>query len=294
MKSSYRRVTDLEGVPHRNLERWGRKRSGRTRQETKVLNGRELADFIKERQAREVRGMSVKPTLLIIRDSDNPVITKYVNLKMRYGEDIGVKVIDFYAKNTGEIHAKILSANEDPTISGIILQLPILEKDKTNELTNLISASKDVDGLSSHGDYDSATATAINWLLAGYDIDLANSKIAIVGRGKLVGAPLYQMFTNSKYDVSLFHHGDDLTKLNQYDIIITATGVPGLILSSMVKPGAVLVDAGTASEKGVIKGDVSEEVRDRTDLKAITPITGGVGPLTVTCLFDHVIQASKS
>ncbi len=262
----------------------------------KILNGRELADFIKERQAREVRSMSVKPTLLIIRDSDNPVITKYVNLKMRYGEDIGVKVIDFYAKNTGEIRAKIFTANEDPTISGIILQLPILEKDKTNELTNLISASKDVDGLSDHGDYDSATATAtaINWLLAGYDIDLVNSKIAIVGRGKLVGAPLYQMFTNSKYDVSLFHHGDDLTKLNQYDIIITATGVPGLILSSMVKSGAVLVDAGTASEKGVIKGDVSEEVRDRTDLKAITPITGGVGPLTVTCLFDHVIQASKN
>ncbi len=260
----------------------------------KILNGRELADFIKERQAREVRSMSVKPTLLIIRDSDNPVITKYVNLKIRYGEDIGVKVIDFYAKNTGEIRAKILSANEDSTISGIILQLPILEKDKTNELTNLISTSKDVDGLSDHGDYDSATATAINWLLAGYDIDLVNSKIAIVGRGKLVGAPLYQMFTNSKYDVSLFHHGDDLTKLNQYDIIITATGVPGLILSSMVKSGAVLVDAGTASEKGVIKGDVSEEVRDRTDLKAITPITGGVGPLTVTCLFDHVIQASKN
>ena len=259
----------------------------------KILNGKELAGFIKERQAREVRAMKKKPTLLIIRDSDNPVIVKYVNLKIRYGEDIGVNVIDFCAKNTDEIREKIIEANTDSKISGIILQLPILEKNKTDELTDLIASEKDVDGLSNHSNFDSATATAINWLLAGYDIDLEHSKIALVGRGKLVGAPLYRMFLNSGYNVTIFHHGDDLTKLNQYDIIITATGVPGLISSSMLKPGATLVDAGTASEGGVLKGDASDEVRARTDLNAITPEKGGVGPLTVTCLFDHVIQATK-
>ena len=259
----------------------------------KILDGKELAGFIKERQAHVVRAMKKKPTLLIIRDSDNPVITKYVNLKMKYGEDIGVKVIDFRAQNSDEIRSKILEANEDAEISGMILQLPIIEKEKTDELTNLIAPSKDVDGLSAQGDFDSATATAINWLLSGYDIPLAGSKIAIVGRGKLVGAPLFKMFSNSGFDVSLFHRGDDLTKLKQYDIIITATGVPGLISSSMLKPGATLVDAGTASEDGVLKGDASDEVRARTDLKAITPIKGGVGPLTVTCLFEHVIQANR-
>ncbi len=259
----------------------------------KILDGKELAGFIKERQAHVVRAMKKKPTLLIIRDSDNPVITKYVNLKMKYGEDIGVKVIDFRAQNSDEIRSKILEANEDAEISGMILQLPIIEKEKTDELTNLIAPSKDVDGLSAQGDFDSATATAINWLLSGYDIPLAGSKIAIVGRGKLVGAPLFKMFSNSGFDVSLFHRGDDLTNLKQYDIIITATGVPGLISSSMLKPGATLVDAGTASEDGVLKGDASDEVRARTDLKAITPIKGGVGPLTVTCLFEHVIQAAK-
>lgn len=259
----------------------------------KILDGKELAGFIKERQAHVVRAMKKKPTLLIIRDSDNPVITKYVNLKMKYGEDIGVKVIDFRAQNSDEIRSKILEANEDAEISGMILQLPIIEKEKTDELTNLIAPSKDVDGLSAQGDFDSATATAINWLLSGYDIPLAGSKIAIVGRGKLVGAPLFKMFSNSGFDVSLFHRGDDLTNLKQYDIIITATGVPGLISSSMLKPGATLVDAGTASEDGVLKGDASDEVRARTDLKAITPIKGGVGPLTVTCLFEHVIQANR-
>ncbi len=259
----------------------------------KILNGKELASFIKERQAHQVRAMQKKPKLLIIRDSDNPVIVKYVNLKKTYGEDIGVSVEDYFAKNSNDIANKIKQANSDSNINGIILQLPILDKDKTDELTNLIASEKDIDGLSNHGDYDSATATAINWLLTGYNIALEGQKIAIVGRGKLVGAPLFKMYTNSGYNVDLFHRGDDLTKLNQYDIIITATGVPGLITSSMVKPGATLVDAGTASEKGVLKGDVSDEVRNRTDLTAITPRIGGVGPLTVTCLFDHVITANN-
>lgn len=259
----------------------------------KILSGQELADFIKARQVGQVSALKTRPKLLIIRDSNNPVITKYVNLKKEYGEDIGVSVEDYLATSTDDIAAKIHTANTNPSISGIILQLPILEKDKTNELCNFIAPEKDVDGLGENAKYDSATATAINWLLAGYDIKLNTAKIAIVGRGKLVGAPLYQMFTDSNYNVSLFHRGDDLTKLNQYDIIITATGIPGLISDSMVKPGAVVIDAGTASEDGVLKGDVSTEVRNRTDLTAITPTTGGVGPLTITCLFDHVIQANN-
>ena len=259
----------------------------------KELNGRELAGFIKERQAHQVRALSTKPTLLIIRDSNNPVITKYVNLKKQYGEDIGVNVIDFRAKSTDEIKEKILAANKDKSIHGIIVQLPILDKEKTEEVTSLIAPEKDVDGLSINGKFDSATATAINWLLAGYDINLQTAKIAIVGRGKLVGAPLLKMYQNSNYDVKMYHRGDNLAELKNYDIIITATGKPGLITSEMASPGATIVDAGTASEDGVLKGDVAEEVRARTDLKAITPKLGGVGPLTVTCLFDHVIQAAN-
>lgn len=98
------------------------------------------------------------------------------------------------------------------------------------------------------------------------------------------------MFTNSNYTVSLFHRGSDLTKLTEYDIIITATGVPSLISDDMIKPGAVVVDAGTASEDGVLKGDVADSVRARTDLAAITPTIGGIGSLTISCLFDHLIQ----
>lgn len=259
----------------------------------KILNGKELAGFIKERQAYEVRGFKKSPKLLIIRDSDEPVITKYVQLKIRYGEDIGVIVEDYHAKDTTDIAEKITSANSDPTINGIILQLPITDKEKTDELCNLIVPEKDVDGLGKNAKYDSATATAILWLLAGYDIKLTDQKIAIVGRGKLVGAPLFKMFQVSNYNVELFHRGDDLTKLKNFDIIISATGVPGLVSSDFISPGATLIDAGTASENGVIKGDLDPELYSRTNLAAITPQLGGVGPLTVTCLFDHVIQSAK-
>lgn len=258
----------------------------------KSLSGKDLAGFIKERQAHQVASLTKKPHLLIIRDSDNPVITKYVNLKIRYGEDIGVKVEDYHAKDSTDIATKIQSANKNPEISGIILQLPILEKEKTDELCSLIAPTKDVDGLGTNAKYDSATATAILWLLAGYDIKLEGKKIAIVGRGKLVGAPLYRIFTSSNYNVALFHRGDDLTKLKQFDIIISATGVPGLVSSDFISPGATLVDAGTASEDGLIKGDFTPELYTRTNLTAITPITGGVGPLTIACLFDHTISAT--
>ncbi|MBQ3453059.1 bifunctional 5,10-methylenetetrahydrofolate dehydrogenase/5,10-methenyltetrahydrofolate cyclohydrolase [Candidatus Saccharibacteria bacterium] len=255
----------------------------------KILNGQELAGYIKERQARQVRGLKNPPKLLILRDSDNPVITKYVNLKIRYGEDIGIDVVDICTN----IQKEVIRSNSDPSVHGIIIQLPLKDPSSTDTLCDLITPTKDVDGLGKNADYDSATATAINWLLAGYDIDLKTKHIAIVGRGKLVGAPLYRMYQNSNYDVDLFHRGSDLAKLKDYDVIITATGQPGLITSSMISPGAIVIDAGTASEDGRLKGDLAPEVRTRQDLAAITPKKGGVGPLTVACLFDHVVKSAS-
>ena len=286
---------------------------------TKLLDGRELAGFIKERQAHVVRGMrsrKVFPKLVIVRDSDNPVIVKYVNLKKRYGEDIGVEVVDqkidaVSSTNALEAAKKvILDANEDPSVSGIIVQLPLTGTSYTDEIVNLIAPEKDVDGLNqaietktnAHGDnpklaqkrkFESATATAINWLLAGHGIDLPGKRVALVGYGRLVGQPLKRIFDNSGVSADVFRHDSDLSKLADYDVIISATGVPHLITSDMVSGGAVVVDAGTASEDGVLVGDVDDAVRERSDLSAITPKTGGVGPLTVGVLFEDVIQAAE-
>ena len=251
----------------------------------KILDGKELAGFIKERQAHLVkmlRSQKKFPKLVIVRDSENPVITKYVNLKCQYGEDIGIQVVDEYVKNPSleALKETVKRASADETVSGIIVQLPLTNTDWTEEVVNEIVPEKDVDGLANYDGreneriFDSATATAINWLLAGHNIELNDKKIAIVGRGKLVGSPLIRMWTNSGYDLDVFHRGSDFSELKNYDVIVTATGNPHLIESSMVKDGAIVVDAGTASEGGHLVGDISDEIRERNDLTAITPKIG--------------------
>lgn len=257
------------------------------------LNGSELAGFIKERQAKQVRALRqawhINPRLAIVTDVENPVIETYMRLKQRYGADILIDV-EIHRVSAGGALEVIQELNNRDDVQGIILQLPISNPEQTEELLESIREDKDVDGLRKKAIFQAATPTAINWLLAGYGVDLKNKKIAIVGRGRLVGAPLERMWLKSGVDVTVFEKGDDLSQLINYDIIVSATGVPGLIKSQMIKTKTVVVDAGTASENGKIVGDVSEEVRQRNDV-IITPKKGGVGPLTVSALFDNVITA---
>ena len=257
------------------------------------LNGSELAGFIKERQAKQVRALRqawhINPRLAIVTDVENPVIETYMRLKQRYGADILIDV-EIHRVPAGGALEVIQELNNRDDVQGIILQLPISNSDQTEELLESIREDKDVDGLRKRAIFQAATPTAISWLLAGYGVDLKGKKVAIVGRGRLVGTPLEKMWLKSGVDVTVFEKGDDLSQLINYDIIVSATGVPGLITSQMIKPKAVVVDAGTASENGKIVGDASEEVRQRNDV-IITPKKGGVGPLTVSALFDNVITA---
>lgn len=264
----------------------------------KILNGAEIAGYMKENQAHTVKALisnKIHPKLVIIRNSNSPVIKKYVELKKAYGDDIGIDVEDWYRE---DIETAIKEANDNANVHGLIVQLPLIGEHDLDAILSKIALEKDVDGLNNYSSsdikvFDSATATAINWLLSAYDIPLQNLKIALVGRGRLIGQPLFRMWKNSGYDVSVFHRGDDLSELVNFDVIVSATGSPHLITNELVKPGAVVVDAGTASEDGVLVGDVADEVRERSDLLAITPRIGGVGPLTVTALFEHVLQAAN-
>lgn len=257
------------------------------------LNGSELAGFIKERQAKQVRALRqawhINPRLAIVTDVENPVIETYMRLKQRYGADILIDV-EIHRVPAGGALEVIQELNNRDDVQGIILQLPISNPEQTEELLESIREDKDVDGLRKRAIFQAATPTAISWLLAGYGVDLKGKKVAIVGRGRLVGAPLEKIWLKSDVDVTVFEKGDDLSQLINYDIIVSATGVPGLITGQMIKPKAVVVDAGTASENGKIVGDVSEDVRLRGDV-IITPKKGGVGPLTVSALFDNVIMA---
>ena len=271
----------------------------------RFLNGAELRDFIKERQAKQVRALRqswrVFPKLVIFYSSKSPVTETYMRLKEKYGEDILIEV-ERRKVDIELMKEEIQKANLDENVHGIIVQLPLenengekLSKNETEAILSEISKEKDVDGLNGGG-FVPATAQAINWLLAGYNISLEGKKVAVVGQGRLVGAPLSKMFEKSGVMVSKFDefNNEEMVKtLKDFDVVITAVGKPGLITSEMLKSKAVVVDAGTASEGGEIKGDVSDEVRkNRKDL-TITPIKGGVGPLTVASLIDNVIVAAR-
>lgn len=262
----------------------------------RILNGRELAGFIKERQAHQVRGLiqhfKSQPKLAIIVANDDPVIDLYTRLKKNYGEDIKI-VVDIHKVDQSEVANLICELNNDDSVKGIVLQLPIANPKQTDELVDTIAPHKDVDGLGQRAKWDSATAMAINWLLAGYGVDLVGKRLAIVGNGRLVGRPLAKMWRNSGLNPDVY----DDTCINLHsalvdkDVIVTATGVPGLIKSDMLKQNAVVVDAGTADDNGKVVGDLDPAVRKRSDL-TLTPEKGGVGPLTIAALFDNVIRAS--
>lgn len=263
----------------------------------KLLNGSELAGFIKERQTKQVRALKqshkIFPRLAIVQEKDDPVINTYVRLKKTYGADIGVGV-DIHKVNPKDTTQTIRDLNVDESIHGIIVQLPLEDEEKTEVVLNTVDSKKDVDGLAKKSFFDPATPTAIMWLLAGYNVDLAGKEIAIVGKGRLVGSPLARMFTDSNFSVSIYGRDtQDLTaKLNQADIIVSATGKPGLIIPDMIKQGAIVVDAGTSSEKGKTVGDLHPNVYEREDL-TVTPQKGGVGPLTVCALFENVIKSAS-
>ncbi|MDQ2973429.1 MAG: bifunctional 5,10-methylenetetrahydrofolate dehydrogenase/5,10-methenyltetrahydrofolate cyclohydrolase [bacterium] len=263
----------------------------------KILDGKELSLFIKERQAKAVRGLRqaehIIPKLAIIQIKDDPVINTYVRLKKRYGQDILVEVEAFFVDQKNALDT-IERLNADTSVHGIIVQLPITDTSETQKICDAVSPEKDVDALGVNAILEPATPMAILWLLAGYGLELNGKKIVLIGNGKLVGAPLAKLLRSQDQEVEVVDRDtDNLTeKLKNADIIITATGSPAILFPEMIKQGAVVVDAGVASEDGKTVGDLHESVYERDDL-ILTPQKGGVGPLTVCALFENVITAAR-
>lgn len=269
----------------------------------KLLNGSELAGFIKARQAGQVRALRqayrVQPKLAIISTiPDHSAIEVYMRMKQRYGEDIGIDV-NIYRIEMDEISDTIDLLNKDKTVHGIIVQLPLAEPAKTDVITNLVTPNKDVDGLSARTVFEPATPMAIMWLLAGHNINVSkDSRVVIFGRGKLVGKPLAKILESSGVPVDIVDtttsHSELIRLTKQADIIISGVGKPSLITTDLIPADCVVIDAGVASEGGKTVGDVDPDVYNTRDDIKITPLKGGVGPLTVCALFENVIKAASS
>ncbi len=265
----------------------------------KLLYGRELALYIKNRQAKQVRALrqahGLIPKLVIIQSINaSDIIETYVRIKKQYAEDILIEV-DIVRCSQVDMKGAIDKANRDTSVHGIVLQLPIDDIKQTDEIVERIRPEKDVDGLGSKAKFVSATAEAIDWLIAGLGIELASKKIVIVGRGRLIGMPLSNMWRQRGLNVSTL---DKTTTSNDEiirgsELVVSATGTPGLLTNKVISSGTIVIDAGTASESGVIVGDASDELYNRDDI-TITAQKGGVGPLTICLMFDHVIRACQA
>lgn len=264
----------------------------------KLLSGSELAGFIKQRQAHQVRSLrqskNVEPKLAIIRTNPDPVVDSYMKLKQRYGDDVGIAV-DVHTIDQSQALQKITELNSDESVHGIIVQIPLPDPEQTDEVLNSVAANKDVDGLAAKSNFDPATPMAINWLLAGYNVNLKDKNIVLVGHGRLVGRPLERIWQQSGIEAKVVDkNSTDLgAATREADVLVCATGVPSLITADMVKPDAIIVDAGVATDSNGLVGDIAADVRELPNIK-ITPEKGGVGPLTVCALFENVIRSADS
>ncbi len=262
-----------------------------------LLKGSEIAGYIKVAQAQTVRSFQYtgkQPQLAIINCGDRVVSSKYIELKQQYGEDIGVGVSK-YDVEPNDLIKQIEKLNKDPETHGIIVQLPLLEGIDTDKILDSIDPQKDVDGLGDNSVFDPATPTAILWLLAGYNIDLEGKEIGVVGLGRLVGASLVKLLESSGHKpIVCDEDSGNLEELMETcDIVITATGQPKLITNKLIRPNQVIIDAGTSNDNGSLVGDVDPSTYERNDIK-ISPVPGGVGPLTVCALFANVVEAFKT
>lgn len=234
----------------------------------------------------------IRASLAVVLVGEDSVSLSYVKAKEEMAKRLGFefKLYQLPAIST-EVGVKelICDLNQNKFVDGIVIQLPLPEDFDTDEILKEIKPEKDIDGFS--GKYPYPTAQAIIEILKYYDIEIRNKNIVIVGRGRLVGEPLEKMMIkNGIKPIVCDSQTPNLnTQTLSADILISATGVPGLIKPEMTSEKAIVIDAGSSETGGNVSGDVDREVYKK--VAAYSPVPGGVGPVTVACLMRNLAEA---
>jgi methylenetetrahydrofolate dehydrogenase (NADP+)/methenyltetrahydrofolate cyclohydrolase len=246
-----------------------------------VLDGKKEAEKIAKflEESEKLIGKS----LLILQCDGHAEESKYVRLKREMGERLGVLVTVSPAKNIEELTELIADASVDETVDGVLVQLPIIgaTKEETEQILYSINPEKDVDGLNPKSRFIPAVVGAVERVLEIFNVD-EEQTISVVGSLGQVGKRLVERLKTVGYQVSGLDKGDDLMDLKKFDVVIGSTGVPGVIKGEMVDSGFVGIDLGYP------KGDFSPEAFEKALM--ITPVPGGVGPLTVVSLFENLAE----
>ena len=273
----------------------------------KILDGKALSEQLIDLAKDEA--IQHSPTLAVILIGDNPASLSYVRNKKRACERAGVEYRELLFPITitqEKLLAEIQKLNEDSSVSGLIVQLPLPDHIYVPEIIRAIDPKKDVDGFHAYNlgkmflspefeDLPPATPSGIVKLLDHYDIPIRGQEVVVVGHSNHVGKPISTMLLNRDATVTTCHiHTKDLAShTKRADILIVAVGKAGLITKDMVKEGVVIVDVGiNRTEEGKLCGDVDfENVSDKASF--ISPVPGGVGPMTVAALILNTIHAAK-
>lgn len=277
---------------------------------TEIIDGKGLAKKIRENLKKDVEGLKkegIIPKFAVILIGDDPASKIYVRNKNKACIEIGIEYEEHVLKEdtTMEELLKLINKlNKDKSINGILLQSPLPQHLDINEALKQIDYRKDVDGfnpinigkLSLGQDcFVSCTPYGIIKMLEEYKIPIEGKKAVIIGRSNIVGKPLIQCLLSKNATVTVCHSKtqdiEDIIK--DSDIVITAMGKPKFLKENMVKQGATVIDVGiNRMENGKIVGDVDfEEVSKKTSY--ITPVPGGVGPMTIAMLMNNIVKATK-
>lgn len=266
----------------------------------KTVDGKALRDQLLEKLKKEILEKSLSPKLEIILVGDNPSSLAYINQKIKAAENIDAQAELIQFANSvapNQVMEKIKELNQDPSVTGIIVQLPLHKNFDDFSLTQAVDPKKDVDGLNEDSNFRPATPLAVLTILEANNVKIADKTAIIFGRSKLVGAPLKAMLEEKGASVLQINSQtpkEEVQTLSpKADILVAAVGKPGLITADLVKQGAVVIDVGITKnpETGKLEGDVDfENVKNKASL--ITPVPGGVGPLTVAMLLTNLVKAA--
>ncbi len=269
-----------------------------------ILDGKKIKTEILDELKDEVSKLSEKPNFVVIQVGDNPASNVYIKQKAKMAEYVGYGYthLKFPEDITEEVLLnEIDRLNKDDRIHGILVQMPIPNHIDTNLIQNAVSPEKDVDGLSDvnagklfHGKdaLFSCTPYGVMEILKRYDIKVEGKHAVIVGRSNLVGKPMSTMLTNAGATVTLCHSKTKDLQMHtkMADILIVCVGKPKMITTDMVSEGTVVIDVGINRLDDGLCGDVDfDNVADKCAY--ITPVPGGVGPMTVAMLGQNVLKA---
>lgn len=259
-----------------------------------VVDGRKISKDIKQELKEKLGSRNL--VLAVVWVGDDPATAKFVELKRKFGEAVGVevRVMEYDSGiSEDELAAQIERLADDAGIQGIIVQLPLPKHINAGKILNLVPVKKDVDALNADASVLTPVVGAIKEIIERNSIDLNGKKIVIVGKGKLVGMPTAIWLAQEGYEVEMLDRKNSNLngELGDADVIISGAGVPKLIKPEMIKSGAVIIDAGTSEDGGALVGDVDPACADKCSL--FTPVPGGVGPITVAMIFKNLAELIK-